>query len=104
MRSQTWSRVTEDLNSVAALCTKGAIDAHDGEKSTGKRILFIIAVRHVAITFRSFPVDDGDVPRGRSLAVAGVLTNPLAGLFRNLRQSVFLQMAGVAVELANAFG
>jgi len=49
MRSQTWRRVTEDPNSVAALCTKGAIEAHDGEKSTGKRILSIIvfAIRRV---------------------------------------------------------
>ena len=35
---------------------------------------------------------------------ARALTNALSYLFADLRQSVFLQMAGVAVEFANAFG
>ena len=85
MRSQTWSSVTDDLNSVAARCTKGAIEAHDGEKSTGKRILSIIVFALVVY---------------ESLA----RLNALSDFFGNLRQGVFLQMGGVAVEFANAFG
>ena len=82
MRSQTWSRVTEDPNSVAALCTKSAIEAHDGEKSTGKRILLIIVLHH---SDSIFPVDDEDVPRLGLVPAVGMLTNPLSDLFRNLR-------------------